>query len=120
MTPAVTQFLNVLELDNHRLVTIANVWEANETYDKSILLTVFTSGGTIQTQKVVDLGGREAYATQLFKATTGYWIVGAIEDGLTDNIMLVKITASFGVDFIYEILGTGEEVFLGGANLQLQ
>ena len=118
MTPAVTQFLNVLELDNHRLVTIANVWEANETYDKSILLTVFTSGGSIQTQKVVDLGGREVYATQLFKATTGYWIVGAIEDGLTDNIMLVKITASLSVDFIYEILGTGEEVVLGDAFLQ--
>lgn len=118
MTPAATQYLNVLELTNHQLVTIANVWEANENNDQAIVLTVFSQTGQIQHQKIIDVGDREAYAVQLFKAITGYWIAGSIMEGDDTNVMLIKLSASFNVESIYEITGSDDDLLLNIPYLQ--
>lgn len=112
LASAVTQFLNVLELDNHHLVTVANVWEANETYDKHLIITVLTEEGDIQTQTVLNLNNRDAFGIRLYKATTGYWLAGSIKDGSQTNIMLIKLTASLKIAFVHEIIGSGQDVWI--------
>lgn len=113
-----TQFLNVLELDNHNLVTIANVWLANESYEKVIFLTSFSQSGKILTQKVIDVNDQEASASQLLKASKGYWIAGIIDKGPQNNIVLIKLNASFATSFIYEIKGSNQEVWLADLYIQ--
>lgn len=112
LSSAVTEYLNVLELDNHHLVTVANVWQANETYDQHIIITVFTETGKIQLQTKLDLDGRDASALRLYKSTTGYWIAGTIKDGAENNIMVIKLSASLKVTYIHEIIGSNQELFM--------
>jgi hypothetical protein len=109
---AVTQYANVMELDDHHLVTVANVWEANETYDQHILITVLTDEGQIKTQKVLNLNDRDATVLRLYKATTGYWLAGSIKNGSDTNIMVVKLSASLNISLIHEIMGSGQEVWM--------
>lgn len=116
-TPAITQFLNVMELANHQLVTIANV-STNQV--SAVMVTALSRTGKIQTQRILDVGQRQWQATQLYKAATGYWITGLIKDQLQDNVVLVKMTPFLRTDFVYEIQGSGQESWLAKPLLNVE
>lgn len=112
ITPiAVTMFVNALELTNHHVVTVANVWLANETYEKKILVSHFDTKGTVVKQTLLNLE-QKAEAIRLFKATEGYWVAGAVYEGNNGNLILCKLNTSFTVTSIKTILGSNPDLYV--------
>ena len=110
--PSNTQYLNVLELDTHDLITIANVEDA-ATEKQSILVSVFKQDGGLRTQKLLNDTDGNLTAVYLLKAETGYWIVGDRTADNNTNLILMKLTSALVIDFTIEILGSGHETWLG-------
>ena len=110
--PGSTQYLNVLELDTHDLITIANVEEAT-TEKQSILVSVFKQDGGLRTQKLLNDNAGNLTAKYLMKAETGYWIIGDRTAANNTNLILMKLTSRLTVDFTIEIMGSGLETWLG-------
>ncbi|MEY3432002.1 MAG: hypothetical protein RIS53_900 [Bacillota bacterium] len=110
--PAVTQFLNVMELTNHHLITLANVWLDAESEDQEVVVLQISETGKILKQKSLTLTGGELVATKLLKAQTGYWLAGSLLSDTDTNIVLIKLNANLAVEFSLAFLGSGEELWI--------
>lgn len=108
---AVTSFVNALELTNHHVVTVANVWLANETYDRRVLISIFDTRGRVVSQRILELGEKvDAY--RLFKASQGYWLIGTTYVSNNGNLYLAKLNTSFEVERVETIVGSNPDSFV--------
>jgi hypothetical protein len=108
---AVTSFVNALELTNHHVVTVANVWLANDTYDRRVLISIFDTRGRVVSQRILELGEKvDAY--RLFKASQGYWLIGTTYVSNNGNLYLAKLNARFEVERVETIVGSNPDSFV--------
>jgi hypothetical protein len=108
---AVTLLVNALELTNHHVVTVANVWLANETNDRRVMVSVFDANGEVVSHQILELG-EKVEAIRLFKATQGYWLIGTTYEGLDENLYLAKLSSTFVVERIVTLLGSNQDRFV--------
>ena len=106
-----TMLIATLELTNHHVVTVTNVTLVNEAQTNAILMTRFDTLGKVVRQVKLNLS-HDVDAIDLFKAASGYWVVGTINEGLNPNLILIKVTPSFNIDGTFEILGSAEDVWV--------
>jgi hypothetical protein len=108
---AVTSFVNALELTNHHVVTVANAWLANDTYDRRVLISIFDTRGRVVSQRILELGEKvDAY--RLFKASQGYWLIGTTYVSNNGNLYLAKLNARFEVERVETIVGSNPDSFV--------
>jgi vacuolar-type H+-ATPase subunit B/Vma2 len=93
------------------VVTVANVWLANETNDRRVMLSVFDANGEVVSHQILDLG-EKVEAIRLFKATQGYWLIGTTYVGLDENLYLAKLSSTFAVERIVTLLGSNQDRFV--------
>ena len=108
---AVTSFVNALELTNHHVVTVANVWLANDTYDRRVLISIFDTRGRVVSQRILELG-EKVDAIRLFKASQGYWLIGTTYVSNNGNLYLAKLNIRFEVERVETIVGSNPDSFV--------
>ena len=108
---SLTLFMNAMELTNHHIVTVANIYLANETEDRRVLISVFDTKGGIVRQRILNINIR-VEAIRLFKATQGYWLIGTTYVGDDSNLMLTKLNSNFDIEHTETIIGSNDDLFL--------
>jgi hypothetical protein len=93
------------------VVTVANVWLANDTYDRRVLISIFDTRGRVVSQRILELG-EKVDAIRLFKASQGYWLIGTMYVSNNGNLYLAKLNTSFEVERVETIVGSNPDSFV--------